>query len=308
MRVVPCLCDDGPMLKELSNQLADAVASASPSVVQVHGRRRPASGLVFAPSVVVTTLGAIGSEEEGVKVRPHEGDATGAELVGWDPATGIAVLRVPALEAPPIAPSNAAVRVGHLVLALARSWSNAITVSAGIVSVIGGPLHTGRRRAIDQVFRTTAPMHDGFAGGALLDTSGGLAGIATAASIRGLRVVIPSSIAWKTAASVLEHGRVKRGFLGIAGQPAVLPDHQRDVSGRERGLLVVAVTPDGPASKAGVLVGDVLLSIDESPLESPEELLDLLLAKGAGHAATVKVLRGAALIEIAVSVGERPVR
>jgi len=82
-------------------------------------------------------------------------------------------------------------RVGHLALAVARSWSNVVTASAGIVSVIGGPLPTGRRRAIDQVIRTTAPMHDGFAGGAFLDTSGGLIGIATAAAIRGLGVVIP---------------------------------------------------------------------------------------------------------------------
>ena len=95
------------------------------------------------------------------------------------------------------------------------------------MSVIGGPLPTGRRRAIDQVIRTTAPMHDGFAGGAFLDTSGGLLGIATAAAIRGLGVVIPASIAWKTAATLLEHGSLKRGYLGLAGQPVALPESQR---------------------------------------------------------------------------------
>src|SRR5690606_14779022 len=104
--------------------------------------------------------------------------------------------------------------------------------------VIGGPLYTGRRRSIEQVFRTTAPMHDGFAGGAVLDAEGRLIGVATAASIRGLGVVIPTSIAWKAAAAVLEHGRVKRGYLGIAGQPAALAAHQRGAAGRERGLLV----------------------------------------------------------------------
>ncbi len=295
------------MLTQLSDQFAAAVAAAAPSVVQVHGRRRPASGLVYANGVVITTMHAIG-REEGIEVRQHDGRASDAELVSWDPATGLALLRASALDAPPIAQSDAPVRVGHIALAVARSWSNSVTASAGIVSVIGGPLHTGRRRAIDQVFRTTAPMHDGFAGGAFLDAAGGLIGVTTASSIRGLGVVIPASIAWKTAASVLEHGRVKRGYMGISGQPAALPEHQRGGTGRERGLVVLAITPDGPAAAAGLLVGDVVLAFDGTPIESSEELSDLLRAKGQGHAATVQVLRGGAPAELRVTVGERPRR
>jgi S1-C subfamily serine protease len=295
------------MLTEFSSQLADVAARAASSVLQVHGRRRPASGLVYAREVVVTTLHAIG-REEGIQVRTHEGRSPDAELVAWDPATSLAVLRVPSLDAPAIAPGHATVRVGHLALALARSWSNALTASAGIVSVIGGPLQTGRRRAIDQIVRITAPMHDGFAGGACLDAGGGLIGITTAASIRGLGVVIPASIAWKTAASLLEHGRLKRGYLGIAGRPVTLPAPQRDAAGRETGLLVLTVTPDGPAAGVGVLVGDVLLTVDRTPIESPEELMDLLATVGAGHNAGLQLLRGTASLELAVTVGERPPR
>ena len=152
------------------------------------------------------------------------------------------------------------------------------------MSVIGGPLPTGRRRSIDQVIRTTAPMHDGFAGGAFLDTAGGLIGIATAASIRGLGVVIPAAIAWKTAATVLEHGSLKRGFLGLAGQPVALPESQQGADGREQALLVVGVTAGSPAAAAGVLVGDVLLEFDGHPVEAPEQLLDLLLGDRVGKA------------------------
>ena len=224
------------MLTEFSNQLADVVAAAAPSVVQVHGRRRPASGLVYSTGVVLTMMSAI-RHEEGLQVRQPDGQTTTAELVGWDPATGLAVVRASHLQAGPFLPSTASVRVGQIAVALARSWSNTITASAGIVAVIGGPLHTGRRRAIDQIFRTTAPMHDGFAGGAFLDAGGGLIGIATAASIRGLGVVIPTAIAWKAAAMVLEHGRVKRGYLGVAGQSVALPEHQRGSTGRDHGLL-----------------------------------------------------------------------
>ena len=293
------------LLTTFSDQLADAVSAASSSVVQVQGRRRPASGLVYADNVVLTTVGALG-REDGLHVRRHDGRTLDAELAGWDPTTSLAVLRVAGLETPPLAPSAAAPRVGHLALAVARSWSNVVTASAGLVSVIGGPLPTGRRRAIDQVIRTTAPMHDGFAGGAFLDTAGGLIGIATATSIRGLGVVIPAPIAWKTAATVLEHGSLRRGYLGLAGQPVTLAAEQQ--GGREHALLVVGVTAGSPAAAAGVLVGDVLLEFDGHPVEAPEELLDLLLGDRVGKAIALKVLRGGAPIGLTVTVGERPVQ
>jgi S1-C subfamily serine protease len=262
---------------------------------------------VYADNVVLTTVRALG-REDGLHVRRDDGATLDAELAGWDPTTGLAVLRVADLGTKPIAPSATSPRVGHLALAVARSWSNIVTASAGLVSVIGGPLPTGRRRSIDQVIRTTAPMHDGFAGGAFLDTAGGLIGIATAAEIRGLGVVIPAAIAWKTAATVLEHGSLKRGYLGIAGQPVALPEGQRASEGREHALLVVGVTAASPASAAGAMVGDVLLEFDGHAVESPEELLDLLLGDRVGRKVPLKVLRGGTIVEISVTVGERPVK
>src|SRR5438552_4141442 len=263
----PTTNDYSSLLSSFSNQLADAVSTAAPSVVQVQGRRRPASGLVYADNVVLTTVRALG-REDGLRVRRQNGETLDAELAGWDPTTSLAVLRVPGLGTPAIVPARAPARVGHLALAVARSWSNAVTASAGIVSVIGGPLPTGRRRAIDEVIRTTAPMHEGFAGGAFLDTSGELIGIATASAIRGLGVVIPAAIAWKTASTVLEHGSLKRGYLGLAGQPVTLPEGQRgpdDNVGRDQALLVVGVTSNSPAASAGVLVGDVVTEFDGHP-------------------------------------------
>jgi S1-C subfamily serine protease len=259
---------------------------------------------VYADNVVLTTVRALG-RGDAPHVRRDDGKTFDAELAGWDPTTSLAVLRVAGLDTKPIAPSPTPARVGHLAVAVARSWSNAVTASAGIVSVIGGPLQTGYRRAIDQVIRTTAPMHDGFAGGAFLDPSGALIGVATASAIRGLGVVIPASIAWKTAATVLEHGSLKRGFLGLAGQPVALPDNQPGASGRESALLVVGVTGGSPAAAAGVLIGDVLLEFDGHAIESPEELLDLLLGDRVGRTVPVKVLRGGAVRDLAVTVGER---
>ncbi len=293
------------VLDTLSNQMADVVAAAAASVVQVQGRRRPASGLVYAADVVLTTARAIG-REDGLRVRRSDGQTLEAQLAGWDPTTNLAVLKVAGLDLPAAALASTPPRVGHMALAVARSWSNVLTASAGIVSVIGGPLPTGRGRAIDEVIRTTAPMHDGFAGGAFLSTGGGLIGIATAAAIRGLGVVIPASIAWKTAATVLEHGGLKRGYLGIAGQPVRLPDAQRSDDGREGALLIVGVNSSSPAAAAGLLVGDIIVQFDGHPVESPEDLLDLLLGDRVGRSVPLRILRGGAATDVTVAVTERP--
>jgi len=293
------------MMTDFSNQIADVVAAVAPSVVQVQGRRRPASGLIHSAGVVATTTRALG-REDGLQVRGGDGRSHEAELAGWDATTGLAVLKVPGLDAPPVRRATAEARVGHLALAVARSWSNAVTATAGLVSVIGGPLPTGRRRAIAQVIRTSAPMHDGFAGGAFVDPTGGLIGVATSTSIRGLGVVIPAAIAWTTIAAVLEHGRLKRGYLGIAGQPAAVPDHQQRGGGRSGALLVVGVTAGSPAAAAGVLVGDVLLEFEGQAVEEPEDLLELLMGDRVGKPAILRLLRGGEPLNVTVTVGERP--
>jgi len=291
-------------LTSFSNALADAVAAAAPSVVQVHGARRPASGVVYGADVVITTIRALG-REDGLQVRRADGATLEAELAGWDPPTGLAVLRVAGLDGAAIERASAEARVGHLAIAVARSWSNALTASAGIVAVIGGPMPTGRRRAIEQVIRTTAPMHDGFAGGAFADTSGRLLGIATSMAIRGTGVVIPAGIAWNAAAAILEHGQVRRGYLGLAGQPVQLPEKQQT---RERGtaLLVAGVTAGGPADAAGLLVGDIVLAVDEHPVGSPQELLDVLWTVAPGKTLRLDILRGGSAVSLPIVVGERP--
>jgi S1-C subfamily serine protease len=301
------ICHDRDMLNEFSNQLADAVERVAASVVQVQGRRRPASGVVYADGIVLTTMRAIGGDD-GLRVKRHDGTVLEAELAGWDPATSLAVLRVANLGVAPLTPSSSSPRVGNLALAVARSWSNALTASAGIVSVIGGPLATGRRRAIDHVIRTTAPMHDGFSGGAFIDAAGGLLGINTATTIRGTTVVIPAGIAWAAAQRVLEQGQSRRAYLGVLGQPVTLSAAQASTCGRETAVLVVGVAPSSAAADAGVLVGDIVLAFDETSTASPEDLHDLLAGQEVGRQARLKVLRGNTAVDVPVTIGERPNR
>jgi S1-C subfamily serine protease len=290
------------MLIEFSNQLAEVVERVAPVVVQVQGAGRPASGLIHSDGIVLTTARAIGREEQP-RVRRADGETLDAQVVGIDPATRVAVLKVAGLHGS--APPPAAARVGELAIALARSWSNAMTATAGLVSVIGGPLQTSRNRAIETVIRTSAPMHEGFAGGAVAAADGRLLGLATAASIRGLGVVIPASIAWAAADDVLRRGTQKRGYLGIAAQPVRVPEKQTPMAGTDSALVVVGVKAGTPADEAGLLLGDVLLSLDGHALTSPEELFDLLVGDRVGRSAALRVMRGGAVVEVAVTVAER---
>jgi S1-C subfamily serine protease len=292
------------LLSSYSDAIADAIASVAPSVVQVRGRRRPVSGLVYDTDAIITNARALGREDH-LQIQTHDGRTVDAELAGWDPSTGLAVLRATGLGLSAAARSEAAPRVGQIALAVARSWSNALTASAGIIAVIGGPLRTGRRRSIEQVIRTTAPLHDGFAGGPLLDATGRVIGVSTAAAIRGFEVAIPASIGWATAADVLKRGRPTRGFLGIAGQTVQLAEKQRAGTTQEQALLIVGVTPGSPADAAGVLVGDILLRFDGIAIRSAEDLLDLLVGDRVGRAVPSTFVRGGSQLEITLTVGAR---
>jgi S1-C subfamily serine protease len=291
-------------LVSLSNDLAQLTATGAGSVVQVAGGRRPATGVVYGPDTIVTTARAIG-REDGLQVRLPDDRIVDAELAGWDPSSGVALLRARSpleLTAPTIA--SDAPRTGELVLALARSWSNVITASAGIVAVVGGPLRTGRRRQLERVIRVTAPLHDGFAGGAVFGASGTLLGIATAAQIRGYGVVIPASIAWAAAAQLQTTGTPRRGYIGVAVQAVDLPPAQR-AEGRERALLVVGVSDSSPAASAGINVGDLIVAVDGKAVSSSDELLDHLSSRKAGETIAVSTVRGGVTREVSIAIAER---
>jgi S1-C subfamily serine protease len=294
-------------LEALSKDLANGVAAAAPSVVQVFGARRPASGVVHGPDTIITTARAVG-REDGLRVRVNglEDDGVEADLAGWDPATGIAVIRtkVPHNLAVPATTSDEP-RPGELISAIARSWSNAVTASAGVVAIVGGPLRTGRRREIPRVFRVTAPMHDGFAGGGVFNASRTLIGVATASTIRGFGVCIPASIAWSAAQQVLTSGTPQRGFVGLAVHSIELPAAQRSV-GRERALLIMAITPSSPAEAAGLMVGDLLLDFDGRAVSAPEHLLDLLTDRRIGQTVVTRTMRGGAERDVTITVAARP--
>ena len=301
-RILECMAHTNS-LAELSNEVADAVDRIAPSVVQVRSRRwRPAAGLVFSADRVLVSDHAI-EHEEDLAVRVN-GRTAAATLGGRDPSTDLAVLDVAGLDAPPIAPSGAPARVGHLAVAVGRSWSGGVIAGLGVISSIGGPWRTGRGPAVEQVIRTDITPYPGFTGGALLAPDGSLSGIALGILLRGLNVVIPARIAWGVADMLARHGRIRRAFLGVGGQPVRLPESQR-VGGHDRGVLVVSVSDGSPAQRDGLMVGDVLLSFNGHRVEEPEMLLSLLTGDLIERATPVDILRGGSTQTIKVTLSER---
>jgi S1-C subfamily serine protease len=291
------------MLTDFSTELADLIDRASAGVVQVRAAGRAASGVVFDSDLVLTTSAVIGRDEHP-EIRLPDGNVVPGAVAGWDPASRLVLVRAAGLSATGMAP-GALPRTGNIVVAIGRSWSNVVTASAGIVSIVGGPLRTGRRHQLETVFRISAPLHDGFAGGAVVDVEGKLAGIATAAAIRGLPVVIPAGIAWQAARDMASREHVKRGYVGIAVQAVSVPERQRASGSSETALLVVGIKRGSPADAAGLLVGDVLVALDNRPLTSPDDLMDLLTGDRVGRELPLRVLRGGAPVDVTLTAADR---
>ena len=283
-------------LTELSNQLADAVDGASKSLVTVKGRaRQSATGVAYAPGLVLTANHVL-ERDEDLSILDPWGTSMAAQLVGRDPASDLAVLRVTGLDLP-AAGTAAPARTGQLVLALGRPGPMA---SLGIVSFVGGPLRTGRGLALEQYIRTDATPYPGFSGGPLIDASGAVLGITTTA-FGGAALAIPQALAWRVAAALTEHGTPKRGYIGISSQPVRLPAG----SAQESGLLVVNVEADSPAGRAGLLLGDILVALDSQPAGDTDDLLRLLTGDRVGKAVKLDVVRGGQPAQVELTVGER---
>jgi S1-C subfamily serine protease len=179
--------------------------------------------------------------------------------------------------------------------------------SLGVVSAIGGPLRTGRGGLLEQYMRTDTVPYPGFSGGPLVDTAGRVLGINTSGLGRGVALTIPAGLAWQIAGTLAQHGRVKRGYLGIRSQPVQIPAAQQSALGRaqEVGLLLVGVESGSPAEKGGLLVGDILVGLAGAPVSDHDELLSRLVGGVVGQPAQVEVLRGGQRLEITVTIGER---
>lgn len=294
-------------LSAFSEGMADAVEKVEPSVVQVHGRRRrPASGVVYTTGRVLTASHVL-EREEDLSVVDHDGRTLEARFLGRDPSSDLAVLEVPELGDGAAAEQAAGgVRVGQISLAVARPSREGVRASFGVVSAVGGPLRAGRGTRLERYVQTDATPYPGFSGGPLVDAGGAVLGITALGLARGVSLAIPSEVAWQVAGALSERGSVKRGYLGILSQPVHLPAAQRvGLGDQSGGLLVVGVEDGSPAGKGGLLLGDILVSLDATPVMDTDELQALLTGDKVGHEADVGIVRGGELQTLRVTVGER---
>ena len=295
-------------LLSLSNELAGAVERIAPSIVAVHARRRlPSTGIHWRPGIVVTAEHTVRAED-GLTVETPDGRSHPATLVGRDPGTDLAVLKITTdLDGPP-APrgDDGALRVGHMVLALGygprASW--------GVISALGPRWRTWRGGEIDRLVRLDLVLYPGFSGGPLVDAAGHVVGVNTSALARDSRLAVPVTTVGRVVDELLRQGHVSRGYLGIGMQPVRLPDGLRAALGLpgDGGLIVVTVEPDGPAARAGLLLGDVLVALDGVPTADLDDVQGRLGGDRIGTTVTALVVRAGARAEVRVTVGERPPR
>lgn len=298
--------ESSDLLSALSEGMADAVEQVGPKVVRVNGRRRrSASGVVYAPNMVLTASHVL-EREEDLTVGTHDGRALPARFVGRNPSTDLAVLRVEGLDADVATPAEGTARIGQLALAVGSpSRSEGPRASLGVVSAVGGPLRTGRGMRLERYIQTDATPYPGFSGGPLIDARGNVLGIMTAGWARGAALAIPAEIAWRVARTLENRGSVRRGYLGILSQPVRLPDAQRVGLTQRGGLLVVGAEDGSPAGRGGVLLGDIIVTLDGQPVEDTDDLLVLLAGERVGETVPVRVIRGGELQTLQITIGER---
>lgn len=299
------------VLVELSDALADAAETAGKATVLVHARRRmPASGMAYAADLILTADHVI-ERDEDIKVTLADGTEVPAQIAGRDAGTDIAVLKLERATATVAEATKSPARLGQIALVLGRPSTNGIEASLGTVSAIGGPIRTGRGGMLEKYIRTDGISYPGFSGGPLVAADGTVLGLNTSGLASGTAVTIPADIAWRIAETLAKHGRIKRGYLGIRSQTVEIQSSSQQTLKREQeaGLLIVSVEKDSPASKGGLIVGDILVAVAGTPVLHHDELFGWLngdvVGTPTGKSTLIEILRGGQPQTVNVVIGER---
>lgn len=300
-------------LDAYSRVVTTVAAQVLPSVVALAVRSRRGGGagsaVTFTDDGFLLTSAHVVASGGGTATF-SDGTEAGFDVVGTDPLSDLAVLRVHAPSGPPAPLGDAdTLRPGQLVVAVGNPMGLAGSVTAGVVSGLGRslPAQDGRRRVlIDDVIQTDAALNPGNSGGALADSSGQVVGINTAVAGYGLGLAVPVNSTTRTiVGELLAHGRVRRAWLGVGGIPVPLPPAVAQRLGQRRGLRVVEVVPGSPAGTAGLYLGDVIVSAGGTPAESVQVLQRLMLGPAAiGQRLALTVLRRGAFVDVVATPAE----
>lgn len=298
-------------LQQLSTALADGVEKLSGSIVRVAARRRlAASGVVWSADGVIVTAHHVVERDDNIQVGLPDGTMMSAALVGRDPYNDLAVLRLNGVTLTAAVWADT-VKVGHLVLALGRPTEQ-VQATLGVISAIirksdmSGRRGRGMGRALaDGYIQTDVVMYPGFSGGPLMSAYGTVYGINTSGFSRGVSVTIPSATVQNSVQTLLEHGKVRQGYLGVGAQSVHLPPNVAEALGRKSGVLIVSIEADSPAAAAALYVGDIIVALAGEPIEDMDALLGALHGGRVGQETPLSIVRGGQLQDVSVVIGER---
>ncbi|MBN1836141.1 MAG: trypsin-like peptidase domain-containing protein [Spirochaetales bacterium] len=310
---------DADLLDAYSRAVIRVAEQVGPSVVAINvskksGRRGPGgegagSGVIITPDGFVLTNNHVVEESDGLEVSLTDGRSLGAQVVGTDPATDLAVIRVGdgGLPAAELGDSEE-LRVGQLVIAIGNPLGFQSTVSAGVISALGRSLRSQSGRLIDNVIQTDVALNPGNSGGPLVDSRGRVIGINTAMiyMAQGISFSIPVNTARWVVSELVMHGRVRRGYLGIGAQPRPVNrrlQHRLELAAPTV-VEVVSIEPDAPAGKAGLERGDLIFRAGGSQVASVDDLHRLLSRWPAGAAMELDILRSGSLVRLRITPGQ----
>jgi S1-C subfamily serine protease len=309
--------DEAVILDSYSRTVVGVAEKVSPSVVHIgvlKARKEQSgagSGIIITQDGYVLTNEHVVHGANLIEVKLNDGRKFSAEIVGTDPATDTAVLRIPGSDLPSARLGESQnLRVGQLVVAIGNPFGFQCTVTAGVISALGRSLRSTNNRLIDNVIQTDAALNPGSSGGPLVNSRAEVIGMNTAIiyPAQGLCFAIPINTVKRVVQMLISKGKVCRGYLGIMVQPALLQRRRARALGlnQESGVVVVEISPDSPADKARIIPNDIILKIDDTVITNIDELHRFLDEHAAGQDYGITILRGTAVLKLIVTPEEVP--
>ena len=303
--------NDADALDAYSRSVSSVAAEVTPHVASLSLARGGGSAVVFAEDGYLITNAHVVGRDRGGMATFSDGTEADFTVIGADPLSDLAVVRVRG-NAPPAARLGDADKlvVGQLVVAIGSPLGLAGSVTAGVVSALGRSLPARTRnagRVIENVIQTDAALNPGNSGGALADSSGRVVGVNTAVAGIGLGMAVPiNSTTRRIIDTLLVEGKVRRAYLGVVGTPAPLPDEVAEHTGQRAGLRVVEVVPGGPAQRAGLHAGDLVLTVGRERVADAQDIQRQLFGEVIGTRLAITVLRNGAMVDVIAMPTELP--
>ncbi|HVT88956.1 MAG TPA: trypsin-like peptidase domain-containing protein [Tepidisphaeraceae bacterium] len=317
----PAGADDSDILDSYSRTISRVVRQVSPSVINIEVRKQVAtrngqreaggggSGFIFTPDGFALTNSHVVHGADHIEVMLADGSRYSSRLVGDDPETDLAVIRINGNDfSPAVLGDSAGLVVGQVAVAIGNPYGFQTTVTAGVISATARSMRAQSGRLIDNVIQTDAALNPGNSGGPLVNSSGEVIGVNTAVILpaQGICFAIPINTAKWVVSQLLRDGRVRRSYIGIGGQS--VPIQRRVIRfynlPNTGGVLVLGAEPTSPAKQAGVLDGDIIVTFDGSPIDSIDDLQKQLTHQRVGTACKLTVIRGTERLELPITPSE----